>query len=201
VYSGDATTSHRSHNHFSRKESHAARETVSVLYEEAKSICQTKDTDQEKIEQLKKLVEEYWDAHKIAAYIMHPNWCKFSRDEKKKFLVNLKHKIVKIFFNISKKYINDFSIKKVSLVKGKKNAFDVHCEVKNKDDNRRANIRFQVVNKLVRNIYVETLSLVDAKKKEYADLFRSKNKKIPEFLEAISGHTRSSPTSKKHSST
>ncbi len=185
-----------------KKHADAARKTVTILYEKAKKICQKKDTDQKKMEHLKKLVDAHWDLEKIAAYIMHPNWKNFSESkpepesEKHAFLRNLKNKIVKIFFSISKKYLNDFAITKVSPVKGKKNAFDVHCEVKNKDDNQKVVIRFQIVNKLVRNIYVETLSLVDAAKQEYKKIFRKQNKKIPDFLKALSSEPNDAAGSK-----
>jgi ABC-type transporter MlaC component len=86
---------------------------------------------------------------------------------------------------VSKKYLGSLEIIKIVPVQNKPNAYDVHCKVINAEDGRTVDVRFQITSGKVRNLFVEKLDLVDAKRKEYASLMRQNRNRIAEFLKAI----------------
>jgi acylphosphatase len=70
-------------------------------------------------------------------------------------------------------------------VQNKTNAYDIHCKVINAEDGRTVDVRFQIASGRVRNLFVEKLDLVDAKRREYTSLMRQNRNSIPAFLKAI----------------
>jgi ABC-type transporter MlaC component len=158
---------------------------VMSLYESAKSICQNSKTSEQEMRQLKKLVESSWEISKIAQYVIWPHWKLFSKSQKQEFISLLTDNVVRTFSKVSRKYLSYLKITKVTPIRGKNNASDVYCEVVNKDDGLKVEVRFQIVGQLVRNLFVEKLDLVAAKKMDYTSLMRKNRNSIPEFLKAL----------------
>ena len=127
------------------------------------------------------------DIDKIASYVLFPHWKTFSSAQKTQFTNLLTQNVVRTFQRVSKKYLGSLEIVKVAPVQNKANAYDVHCKVINAEDGRTVDVRFQIASGKVRNLFVEKLDLVDAKRKEYASLMRQNRNVIPAFLKAIGG--------------
>jgi ABC-type transporter MlaC component len=164
---------------------HSARSAVNRLYTSAKQIISSKTSEKTKADQLTALVMSIWDIDKIASYILFPHWKSFSSAQKTQFTNLLTQNVVRTFQRVSKKYLGSLEIIKIVPVQNKPNAYDVHCKVINAEDGRTVDVRFQITSGKVRNLFVEKLDLVDAKRKEYASLMRQNRNRIAEFLKAI----------------
>jgi ABC-type transporter MlaC component len=162
-----------------------ARSVVNRLYTTAKDITSGKTSEKTKADQLTELVLSIWDIDKIASYILFPHWKSFSNAQKTQFENLLTQNVVRTFQRVSKKYLGSLTITKIAPVQNKPNAYDVHCKVINAEDGRTVDVRFQIASGKVRNLFVEKLDLVDAKRKEYASLMRQNRHSIPAFLKAI----------------
>jgi len=170
----------------------SAKAKVVFLYKKAKEICHnTTTSEQGKLAQLTKLVESSWHISKIAEYVMHPHWKSFSASQKKEFIQLLTDNVVRTFHKVSKKYLSSLKITKASEIKNKKNDYDVYCEVFNKEDNRKVEVRFHIASQKVRNLFVEKLDLVDAKRKDFIALMRKNGQSIPKFLTALHNQSKS----------
>ncbi len=166
---------------------HSAKLLINRLYESAKQITSGKTSEKTKADQLTALVLSIWDIDKIASYILFPHWKSFSNAEKTQFKNLLTQNVVRTFQRVSKKYLSSLEIAKIAPVQNKPNAYDAHCKVINAEDGRTVDVRFQVAAGKIRNLFVEKLDLVDAKRKEYASLMRQNRNAIPAFLKAIEG--------------
>ena len=166
--------------------SEGSRLAVERLYQSAKYITHdSKTSERTKASELTKLVLSSWNMDKIAEYTIFPYWKSFSKKEKLQFKDFLTQNIVRTFQKVSKKYLSSLKVSKVSPIPGKSNAYEVRCTVVNKEDGRTVDVRFHVVSDKIRNLFVEKLNLVDAKKKEFSDLMRKNRKSIPNFLKAL----------------
>ena len=163
----------------------SAKLLINRLYGSAKQITSRKTSEKTKTDQLTKLVLSIWDIDKIASYVLFPHWKTFSSAEKKQFKNLLTQNVVRTFQRVSKKYLGSLEIVKVVPVQNKTNAYDVHCKVINAEDGRTVDVRFQITSGKVRNLFIEKLDLVDAKRKEYASLMRQNRNVISDFLKAI----------------
>ncbi len=162
-----------------------AKSLINRLYESAKNITSAKTSEKTKADQLTDLVLSIWDIDKIASYILFPHWKSFSNAEKTRFKNLLTQNVVRTFQRVSKKYLGSLTIVKVAGIQNKTNAYDVHCKVINTEDGRSVDVRFQIASGKVRNLFVEKLDLVEAKRKEYTSLMRQNRNSIPAFLKAI----------------
>lgn len=168
------------------KNQEAAAQLILSLYEAARDICQeSKTSEGEKISALTRLVQSHWDVLTIAQCVIWPHWKSFSPGEKNQFTTILTNNIVRTFYKVSKKYLGYLKIKKVAPIRGKDKAYEVFCEVLNKEDGMKAEVRFQIVSQRIRNLFVENLDLVAAKKTDYTALMRKKKQSYPEFLRAL----------------
>ncbi len=165
----------------------SAKLLINRLYASAKQITSGKTSEKTKADQLTELVVSVWDIDKIASYVLFPHWKTFSSAQKTQFTNLLTQNVVRTFQRVSKKYLGSLEIVKVAPVQNKANAYDVHCKVINAEDGRTVDVRFQIASGKVRNLFVEKLDLVDAKRKEYASLMRQNRNVIPAFLKAIGG--------------
>lgn len=163
----------------------SARSAVNRLYTSAKQIIAQKTSEKTKADQLTALVSSIWDIDKIASYILFPHWKSFSSAQKTQFTNLLTQNVVRTFQRVSKKYLGSLDIVKVAPVQNKTNAYDIHCKVINAEDGRTVDVRFQIASGKVRNLFVEKLDLVDAKRREYTSLMRQNRNSIPAFLKAI----------------
>ena len=163
----------------------SAEAVINRVYESAKRITSSKASDQNKAKQLTDLILSLWDINKIAEHIMYPYWKTFTDAEKSQFKGLLTQNVVRTFQRVAKKYLGRLTVVKVSPIQRKQNAYDVHCKVVNAEDGRTVDVRFQVVGKKIRNLFVEKLDLVDAKRTEYASLMRQNRKSSKAFLEAL----------------
>ena len=155
-----------------------AKAFIKGLFQQVGRILDNKKLDESaKKAKVTQLAHQAFDIDHIAKWLLWPTWNTMDQAQRNRFKnVSLAY-VSDFFFKFAPKYLNDLQIHRVKpLSRDKKGgssvALEVQAQVTDSESGRHVNVRVHIVNGKIRNMLVENVNLLEAKKREYRDRLR-----------------------------